>query len=346
MEAKMNENDNLLVYELVEDSMKKGSVPKENILNVNRLPGDASTRTYYRISTDNNRYVVCLETVKNEFDARSNFLVVGEAFLKNHVRTPIIYDTIDKSGYILQEDLGDETLLMRFAHINSIEEEYDFLKKAVDNLIKIHKIKYENYPNANFAKLMFDQEKLLSEMNFSIKNFFINFLGHHLSEHEQQCLILHFENLCKKLSDTKFVLCHRDFHTRNIMVVNEELVLIDFQDARIGIPQYDLVSILEDCYHKVNDLNVEKIKRYYWDNFLKSTGYQKSYEDFEKYYNLMAIQRIFKAVGSFSFFVSQRKDYRYLKYIGYAMEKLKEFLFKDSSLNELRKIIYGHYYTN
>ena len=140
------------------------------------------------------------------------------------------------------------------------------------------------------------------------------------------------------------VVCHRDYHSRNIMVVNEEVVVIDFQDARMGLPQYDLVSLLEDCYYKVSRDNKHDLKMIYWDNFLQKNCPQESKEEYLRLYDLMTIQRTFKALGSFAYIYKNRNDIRYLKYIGYAFENLRDVLFRYDEFRDLRVCLSEIYY--
>jgi aminoglycoside/choline kinase family phosphotransferase len=130
------------------------------------------------------------------------------------------------------------------------------------------------------------------------------------------------------------------------MVKNNKYIFIDFQDARWGIPQYDLVSLLEDCYYDIKEENRQKLKRYYFDNLDAAIHGQKSYEEFEVLYQDMTIQRVFKAVGSFCYIYNWRKDDRYLKYIGFAMEKIRRTMMDNPRYAELKTKLFQNYYAN
>ena len=142
------------------------------------------------------------------------------------------------------------------------------------------------------------------------------------------------------------VITHRDFHSRNIMVQGDQFIFIDFQDARWGIPQYDLVSLLEDCYYELDDKNRETLKRYYYDNLDPAIHGQKNFQEFLCLYEDMTIQRVFKAVGSFCYIYNWRKDERYLKYIGFAMEKIRKVMMDNPKYIDLKKKLFQHYYAN
>jgi hypothetical protein len=121
------------------------------------------------------------------------------------------------------------------------------------------------------------------------------------------------------------------------MIKDNEKIIIDFQDARMGIPQYDLVSLLEDCYYKVNGENKVKLIKYYYENLPESVHGQKDFSHFMELYCDMLVQRVFKALGSFAYIYKTRKDERYLKYIGFGMEKLRTTFLKHKKYDKIRK---------
>jgi len=149
-----------------------------------------------------------------------------------------------------------------------------------------------------------------------------------------------------KIVAKPMVPCHRDYHSRNIMNHKNQLYMIDFQDIRWGIPQYDLASLLHDCYFSLTQDERNYLLDYYWDkNKEKIKGFNDK-EEFFYYYDLIAIQRIFKAIGSFCFIFIDFKRMNYLQYIGTAMENLKRILLKHDDLNELRESLFGKYYAS
>jgi aminoglycoside/choline kinase family phosphotransferase len=150
----------------------------------------------------------------------------------------------------------------------------------------------------------------------------------------------------QRLASQKMVITHRDFHSRNVMVKDGQFIFIDFQDARWGVPQYDLVSLLEDCYYDIHEENRQRLKRYYFENLDPAIHGQKNYEQFEALYDDMTIQRVFKAVGSFCYIYNWRKDDRYLKYIGFAMEKIRRVMTDKPVYAELKIKLFQNYYAN
>lgn len=342
---KPEQTERFFIEELFHKTQEKDVLRDEKLEEVDKLTGDASTRRYYRIFTDKNSYVVCLDNPFDEDISKHPFLSVQQ-FLDSHkIRVPRIIDQNLSRGYSLQEDLGNETLLHKLSTTSSFIEEYNIYKNVIDQLLELHRIPENAVKSPYLFRYKFDFQKLMDETRFTFK-YFMNFFNRNMDEGLIQDLETLFNPIMKRLSSQKMVITHRDFHSRNIMIKNNNYVFIDFQDARWGIPQYDLVSLLEDCYYDLNEKNRNELKRYYFENLDNSIHGQSSFEDFLSLYDDMLIQRVFKAVGSFCYIYNWRKDERYLKYIGFAMEKIRKVMMENSQYGDLKKKLFHHYYAN
>lgn len=335
--------EKLLVDSLIRESQRKSKITDGNELEeVVKLTGDASSRRYFRAKTTQNDYVVCLQQPTDS--EKDTFIQMQSILEQSNIRVPKVYDYDLSKGYILEEDLGDRTLLKYLSGLQNPSEEKRAYEKALAELIKIHSIDKTKYSDAPFSSLFFDEDKLYSETMFTVKHLINGLFRQQLSPEQEKCISKSFKKICKSLASQKMVPCHRDYHSRNIMMIKEDVVVIDFQDARMGIPQYDLVSLLEDCYYKISRKNKHELKTSYWEEYLKKTGHQASYEEYLKLYDLMTIQRVFKALGSFAYIHGLRGDIRYLKYIGYAFEKLRDVLFRYDEYRDLRMCLSEIYY--
>lgn len=342
---KPEQAERFFIEELFNKTQEKEILKDDKLEEVDKLTGDASTRRYYRIFTNRNSYVVCLDNPFNEEVEKHPFLSVQNFLLKNNVKVPQIIDHNLSRGYSLQEDLGNETLLQTLSNLTSTVEEHKIYKTIVDQLLELHRIPLSAVANPNLFQLKFDYQKYMDETRFTFK-YFMNFFNKNLDEALINDLEAMFDPIMRRLAEQKMVITHRDFHSRNIMVKDNKYIFIDFQDARWGIPQYDLVSLLEDCYYNIKDENRQALKRYYYDNLDPSIHGQKSYEQFLELYDDMLIQRVFKAVGSFCYIYNWRKDDRYLKYIGFAMEKIRKVMMDNPRYSELKQKLFQHYYAN
>lgn len=338
---KPEQSEQFLIEELFNQSVESGKISSGGVLDIDKLTGDASTRRYYRVETSKETYVVCLDN-PTVSDQRNKFLDIQSFLATNGVRVPKIHDYQLTRGYLLEEDLGDQTLLHNLAATNNINAEFDTYREIIDILINIHSINLKELEKSGLFTESFDYKKLHSEVEFSTK-FFVKYFLNIEDESVQSEINGLFSPVCNVLGNANMVLTHRDFHSRNIMVKAGEKIVIDFQDARMGIPQYDLVSLLEDCYYKIDTDNKHKLINYYKEKMgLDKLG--QSAKQFDDYYIAMSLQRIYKAIGSFAYIYHMRKDLRYIKYIGYAMENLKSFLFKDEQYDDLRKKLFEVYY--
>lgn len=336
-----NKTDILLVESLFSKSIEDKKIPDTQADNIVRLSGDASTRKYYRVSTDKGSYVACLGDPQKKKDARSTFLELQEVLDTSGVSVPSVHDFNLRKGYILQEDLGDVTLLKKLSTLEGIAEEFIVYKEVLEELIKIHNITSGKCEAFNIS---FDLEKLMSEVEFSVNCFIKNLMGYKISKRDKDALIEGYTHICKKLDTDHKVFTHRDYHSRNIMIKDDKVAVIDFQDARMGIPQYDLVSLLDDCYYNISQSNKHNLMRYYFDTFPPIKNWQSNFDKFHELYDYTRIQRTFKALGSFSYIYGTRKDERYLKYIGYGFEKLRKTLIRFPELKDLRIAMSKIYY--
>tara|TARA_R110002072_G_scaffold288917_1_gene455380 strand:- start:51060 stop:52097 length:1038 start_codon:yes stop_codon:yes gene_type:complete len=342
---KLEVSERLFVESLFQESISAKKIEEQTIIETNRLTGDASTRRYYRVRTDKNSYVVCLgNALEKNSNLKNEFIEVQQAWKKYDILVPEVYDYKLDKGYILEEDLGDITFLKHLSKKTSKESQYLSYEKVIDELIKIHSIDPKKHYQNTFTKLSFDYSKFMYEVDFCIEWFVEKLIGVSISDSRVKALRKQFEIVCEKISKEHTVVTHRDFHSRNIMVRDDDIRIIDFQDARLGLPQYDLVSVLEDCYYELDRENVYKLKSYYWEKFLKAKKIQPNFEHFEHLYQLMTIQRSFKAIGSFAYIYKTRNDERYLKYIGFGFEKIKKISLKVPELNKLCHLISDIYY--
>src|SRR6185312_7113829 len=121
-------------------------------------------------------------------------------------------------------------------------------------------------------------------------------------------------------------ICHRDYHSRNLMIKLGKVRVIDFQDARMGAIQYDLVSLVHDSYVDLNEQMRTQILDYYINQANDRRAQPIERAQFDSIFRLQMIQRCFKACGSFASFFNMREDTRYLKYLGPTIKKVSETL--------------------
>lgn len=304
----------------------KNSLKSEDF-KVYSLAGDASNRRYYRVILDNSSWVLMRW---DAFDPENYpFLSVLNHFAKAGVNVPEVVAMDPKQGLVLLEDLGDLTLERKFLENQNQESSLEFYKMAVDQIVKIHHKATATPGNCTAFNIKFDTEKFLWEMNYGKDNLIEGVLKHKLNPHSAMQLQKIFVDICSKLDQEPKKIAHRDYHSRNLMMKLDEMKVIDFQDARLGPVQYDLVSLFRDSYVNMNDEMAGTLMDYYLDCSKEFLPKDFSRAHFDEIYELQSIQRCFKACGSFASFYNLRDDSRYLKYLSgtltRVMKSLNEF---------------------
>ncbi len=285
---------------------------KNSDFKIFQLAGDASTRKYYRVVVNNQTYVL----MKWEpFDPEKYpFTSVLNHFASSGVHVPKLVDMSSTDGLVLLEDLGDLTLERKFWEQQESENSFDFYKLAIDEIIKIHYQSTALKKPCTAFDIEFNTEKFVWELNYGKDNLVKGVLGFNMNEKLEKEVLGIFNKISETLHKEPKFISHRDYHSRNLMVKFDKMFVIDFQDARLGPVQYDLVSLIKDSYVDIQDEYGQKILNYYFE---RAKEFKETFdqEHFNHIYELQSIQRCFKACGSFASFFHQREDRRYLKYL-------------------------------
>lgn len=316
------------------------------IKQIEKLPGDASTRRYYRITTDHTPYILMKMESFEKDGSKLPFLSLQNFLSHSGIDVPRIMDVDPSRGFIVLEDLGDEVLLKRLQQVTDPDVERTLYERVLDVLIdfQIKTFPSDEKPALDAFKLRFDVPKLLWEIDFTIEHFYKGYLGRSLSNEAIQQMRAPLEEICEIIANEPTVFTHRDFHSRNIMLHEDRLVMIDFQDARMGPPQYDLASLLKDSYYQLSEEQIEKLLNYYLIRRSTLTGIKESKEHFIYIFDLMSLQRNFKAIGSFASFYQKRGNPAYLKFIGNTFENIRRTLLKYPQYAALREVLFHYYY--
>jgi aminoglycoside/choline kinase family phosphotransferase len=281
-----------------------------------QLAGDASTRKYYRIVFDDQSRVL-MSWEPFEDPATYPFLNVQAHFARFDIRVPKVEAIAPELGVVLLEDLGDLTLERKFWENQNQAAAMPFYEQAVDEIVKIHFLTTQSgKPPTSVCQLTkFDTAKFMWEMNYAKEHFFEKVGQVKLSPADETTLQAEFLNICEALDQQPKFVCHRDYHSRNLMLKLGRVYVIDFQDARLGPIQYDLVSLVYDSYVRLNPESIEHIKTNYIQKAKAHGPTDAIRPDFESIFHVQTVQRCFKACGSFTSFYNMRNDTRYLKYI-------------------------------
>ncbi len=304
-----------------------------------QLAGDASTRKYYRIVFENQSRVLMSWEPFTDPDSYP-FLNVVRHFAKVDVRVPKVEAFSAELGVVLLEDLGDLTLERKFWENQNQSLVLPFYQQAIDELIKIHFLASQPVqPPSTCQITKFDTAKFLWEMNYAREHFLEKVGGIKLSNGDQKTLQSEFRNICQILDEQPKYVCHRDFHSRNLMLKLGRVYVIDFQDARLGPIQYDLVSLVHDSYVHLSQESIEFILNDYIEKAKAHGPKGVIRPDFQDIFKVQLIQRCFKACGSFTSFFNDRGDTRYLKYIKHTAALVTATLGTESRFPTFRRIM-------
>lgn len=260
---------------------------------VERLRGDASDRRYLRVIPPTGPpSVLAIHPEPFVPDALPQ-IVVGRLFERLAVPVPKVVGQAGDLGILALEDLGDQTLQDWLAVPG--HDPAPRYREAVGLIARLQRggaaLRGEG---ALPFTLAFDAAKLTWELEFFQSEFLARYRHASLVPSAATALRAELAGIAEELAAEPRTLCHRDYHSRNLMVCGDRLVVIDFQDARMGPATYDLVSLLRDCYVDLSpDLVAAMI-----ECFLDAVPAERS-ADFARRFDLMAVQRHLKALGTF-----------------------------------------------
>jgi aminoglycoside/choline kinase family phosphotransferase len=301
-----------------------------------KIAGDASFRSYYRITIGNSNYVLMYAPPK--YEDIIPFIAIAKFLRENKFLAPEILAHDQDNGFILLEDFGDLTYRKFLVNFSNFDQEKlteaQLYQKACDVLIEL----YHNKIPENVAN--YDSEVLLREVTLFI-DWYLIFAKKNITSEEKSEFKDLFLNLFTFLNKENQVLVLRDYHVDNLMILKNDLTgyfndeilskseelsrldsskikvgLLDFQDALIGSPAYDLVSLLEDSRYDISNCQRQKLFEYYlnqitisdnnkrnfinYSNIINKQMLQFNKEHFILDYNILSLQRNIKIIGIFS----------------------------------------------
>ena len=280
-----------------------------NSFNIEELRQEASDRKYYRIKADNVSYVLADNFDKT--DQSANFLYASKILKNSSVNVPEVLAFSEDLRFLLLQDLGDKSLDTD----NEFKDE-KILEMALEQLSKIY-----------FS----DQDVLRSATKESLliqTNSFIDFCKENkLSNDELKALENLRNNLVQNLLNQQFIPTHNDFERRNLMMFEENLFVIDFQDLNMGPIGIDLASIMYEHSYEYPKVLIDDLL----EKHLKNNGLKASSEELENMIMHALAHRSMRIVGAFNKYfkegklLNRKSDLdKFLKRIYLALSTLKK----------------------
>lgn len=249
------------------------------------LHGDASSRSYYRLANHGGGIVMDASANKESVPV---FIGISMRLNDAKVRIPQIKSFELHKGFMFLEDIGGTHLLDKCVEGVDARPYYD---KAIETLVKL-----QETPSKGLEP--YDEAFLLEEMNLMTEWYFKAYLDRTLECVEGHTVLKSFSLIAKEvLAQPQEIFVHRDYHSRNLMIdSHDDIVVIDFQDAREGALTYDLVSLLRDAYVTLDSREFRRLISLYKE--LK--GLDVDDETFMRWFDFTGLQRHIKILGIFA----------------------------------------------
>ncbi|MCH2110729.1 MAG: phosphotransferase, partial [Polyangiaceae bacterium] len=276
------------------------------------LDGGASTRRFFRVVSPESSAIAMYTPLPSQEISKAKqasgngpFLQVQQLLAAHDLPVPKIIAE-EHGKVLLVEDLGDFTLAR---HLEKYPEDRELLyKQAIELLARARLALLEPPPESSICQRAFDEELLRWEVEH-FKDWVLEARGIFLNS--QQASI--FDNaanfLAKHIAALPRGFVHRDYQSRNLMVVNKGLVWIDFQDAMMGPRAYDLVALLTDSYQSFSPNFIEERL----EQYAALTG--SPLQELRQEFDLITVQRKLKDAGRFIFIDRQNSNSQFLKFV-------------------------------
>ncbi|HJQ98308.1 MAG TPA: phosphotransferase [Candidatus Polarisedimenticolaceae bacterium] len=264
---------------------------------VETLPGDASTRRFHRLYLAEGGTRIVMD-YGAPFAGETDDVRLARIFESARLPVARVLDVLEDAGCLLLEDLGDLTLEQALkrdgrSFARAVELAADIATRGTVSLAGSER--------ASGPAL--DAERFGFEMRFFVEHFIQGFLGGAAPPSLESAL----QRLAVEVAGHPRVMCHRDYHSRNIMVRGDgKLAMVDIQDARWGPDTYDIASLLRDAYVDLDETDVrESFERYVR---LLPAGQDPA---LRHRFHLVATQRMIKALGTFGYQIVRLGRERY-----------------------------------
>ena len=297
---------------------------------------DASFRKFYRFISNNSSKII-VSSKKEKYKNLVAYTAINKFLRRNKILAPKLIAQDYSKGIIVIEDFGDisfHKILLRQ------KKKLTTYKKLIDLLLKIQKIK----PKLSIKNILGTHHVINKYSNKYLHKESDLFFDWYLPLFFEKKKVLSIKKKAKRILSKLYrslnfpnsYFVHRDYHAENLMKVGKKIGVIDSQDALIGNPAYDLVSLIDDVRIKTS----KKLKNQIYNYYLKKTSkiYRTNPTKFLEDFNILSIQRSLKIIGIFSRLYKRDKKNRYLKLIPYTWQLL-EMRINSGPFLKLKKIL-------
>ncbi|HEY1371677.1 MAG TPA: phosphotransferase [Candidatus Binatia bacterium] len=349
-----------LLQEQLANELRRAFGPAVRLGALTPLAGDASSRRYYRARLENSPRAdssIVMELAGSALPLSSEELAIFKEpptelpFINVHrflstlgVRVPALFGIAADGKLLLLEDLGDRALWDAVQGL-STDEIFAWYQKAVDQLLLIQ---VEGTRRRDDRCVAFHQRFDFRLYQWEFEHFIEYGLekrpGGKISDAEKHQLRESFDEIARRLDGLEPCLSHRDYHSWNLMALEGTVAVIDFQDALLAPPQYDLASLLNDREtDRIVDAGLEARLIDYYLERREAFGLAADRAEFFGDYILSALQRDFKVVGRFYYLDVVKGKPGYKKYIPPTLKRLKRNLERAPRYRKLIPLLEAHF---
>jgi len=305
-----------------------GAVLTEKAFTLSVASADASFRRYFRVHLQDKTLIAM--DAPPEQESCTSFINIAKLFLDCGLHVPEVIVQDMEQGFLLLSDLGDDTYLSQL-NKDTAQPLYGDATNALITLQLASK------PNVLPA---YDAALLMREMQLFPEWYLAKHLNVNLDAAQQSVLDKTFTILTQNILCQTQVYVHRDYHSRNLMVCENNPGILDFQDAVYGPITYDLVSLLKDAYISWEEADMMDWVVRYWDaarkaGLLVPSDFSEFYRDFE----WMGAQRHIKVLGIFARLSHRDGKDAYLKDMPLVMDYLRRVCGRYLELRPMLKLL-------
>ncbi len=302
------------------------SIAPDATLTYEEMPGGASTRRYFRVALPRTSAVAMFvpeggkpeEIGKHHAPPRWPFLEVRDLLAERGVDVPKVLGEDTEAGWLLIEDLGDDTLANYL--LRDPQAKPRLYARAVKDLAAAQAALASLPEGSVVATRSFDHDLLKWEIEH-FREWGLEARGHTLSPADRATFDRIAETLATRIASWPRGFVHRDYQSRNLMVRGdrESLCWIDFQDALLGPRIYDMVALLNDSYQEFDREFVEERLREYGEHSALPAAER---ETLSREFDYMTVQRKLKDAGRFVFIDRVKANPSFLRFVTPTVRKV------------------------